>query len=90
MSEDLSALRADVLKVGHHARNSTSSVFLKAVRPSYAIVSLDKPSTYDDADEQAEVFDAIEATGAQLYRTDENGTILRRTDGSSSTVQTEK
>ncbi len=90
MSEDLSALRADVLKVGHHARNSTSSVFLKAVRPSYAIVSLDKPSTYDDADEQAEVFDAIEATGAKLYRTDENGTILLRTDGSSITVQTEK
>ncbi len=90
MSEDLSALRADVLKVGHHARNSTSSVFLKAVRPSYAIVSLDKPSAYDDADEQAEVFDAIEATGAKLYRTDENGTILLRTDGSSITVQTEK
>lgn len=89
MSSNLAALRADVLKVGHHARKSTSTVFLKAVQPSYAIVSLDKPSTYEDADEQAEVFDAIESCGAQLYRTDQDGTILLRTDGKTITVQTE-
>lgn len=90
MTSDLSALDADVLKVGHHARNSTSLVFLRAVSPSYAIASLDQPSAYDDSDEQAQVFSTIQQQGAALYRTDQNGTILLRSDGTRITVQTEK
>ena len=47
LARDSLALRADVLKVGHHGSStSTTPRFLRAVRPSVALVSVGAGNTY--------------------------------------------
>jgi competence protein ComEC len=73
-------LHADVLKVGHHGSNtSTSSAFLAAVRPRLALVSVGANNSYGHPD--AEVLERLEAAGVPVLRTDLAGTIIVRTDG---------
>ena len=84
--EDLSAT---VLKVGHHGSNtSTSYVFLRQVMPAYAIISCGKDNAYGHPHE--EVLSRLAAEGAAVYRTDECGTIVCRSNGAKVTVRTEK
>ena len=74
------ALRADLLKVGHHGSSTSSSEdFLSAVRPAYALISCGEDNSYGHP-EQA-VLDRLEAVGAEIYRTDRNGTIRVVCDG---------
>lgn len=73
-------LRADVLKVGHHgARTSTSEAFLNAVRPASAVISVGKGNTYGHP--TAEVLNRLKAHKVSVFRTDQQGTIIIRTDG---------
>lgn len=82
-------LRADVLKVPHHGSNSSSSyVFLRAVNPRHAIISVGKDNSYGHPDE--EVLGRLRNLGAQVYRTDEMGTIRCRTDGKRIAFRTER
>lgn len=84
--EDLSAT---VLKVGHHGSNtSTSYVFLRQVMPAYAIISCGKDNAYGHPHE--EVLSRLADEGAEVYRTDECGTIVCRSNGAKVTVRTEK
>ena len=84
--EDLSAT---VLKVGHHGSNtSTSYVFLRQVMPAYAIISCGKDNAYGHPHE--EVLSRLDDEGAAIYRTDECGTIVCRSNGAKVTVRTEK
>lgn len=84
--EDLSAT---VLKVGHHGSNtSTSYVFLRQVMPTYAIISCGKDNAYGHPHE--EVLSRLVDEGAAVYRTDECGTIVCRSNGAKVTVRTEK
>ena len=84
--EDLSAT---VLKVGHHGSNtSTSYVFLRQVMPAYAIISCGKDNAYGHPHE--EVLSRLADEGAVVYRTDECGTIVCRSNGAKVTVRTEK
>ena len=84
--EDLSAM---VLKVGHHGSNtSTSYVFLRQVMPAYAIISCGKDNAYGHPHE--EVLSRLADEGAVVYRTDECGTIVCRSNGAKVTVRTEK
>jgi competence protein ComEC len=77
---DGEGLRADVLKVGHHGSSTSSSaVFLDAVRPRLALVSVGAGNTYGHP--SVEVLRALAAHGAQVLRTDHDGTIVVRTDG---------
>ena len=68
------AIRAAVLKVGHHgSRSSTSAAFLAAVRPEVAIVS-----TREDRRRRLpfpEVLDRLDAVGARVFRTDHHGAV---------------
>ena len=74
------ALRADVLKVGHHGSSTSSSPrFLDAVRPRIALVSVGAHNSYGHP--SATVLDALAARGAQVLRTDRAGTVVVRTDG---------
>jgi competence protein ComEC len=73
-------LRADVLKVGHHgAKTSTSAAFLNAVKPSYAVISVGKGNHYGHP--TAEVLNRLKAYKVNIFRTDLQGTIIAKTDG---------
>lgn len=64
----------DVLKVGHHgSTTSTSQNFLNQIKPKYAIISVGKDNDYGHPNEA--ILKRLEEIGAQIYRTDEDGTI---------------
>jgi competence protein ComEC len=82
-------LFADVLKVGHHgSRTSTSYSYLREVMPDYAIISCGKKNDYGHPHE--ETLSRLNDAGAKIYRTDIQGTIVVKSDGSNIIVQTEK
>jgi len=75
-------LKANVLKVGHHGSNSsTTSGFLKAVAPQYAIISVGADNEYGHP--TPTILDRIAKAGVKVYRTDQSGTIVAKTDGKS-------
>lgn len=68
-------LKANVLKVGHHGSNTSSSEkFLKSVAPEIAIISVEKGNTYGHPD--TAVLKRLEKIGTKIYRTDEQGNIF--------------
>jgi competence protein ComEC len=72
-------LRADVLKVAHHgSATSTTSAFLAAVRPSIALISVGQKNRYRHP--SPDIVDSLTAHGVRVLRTDQQGTILLRTD----------
>lgn len=77
-------LKADVLKVGHHgSSSSTSPAFLKAVSPKHAVISVGKNNQYGHPD--SVILNRLSVYGAEIYRTDESGTIIAISDGESIT-----
>jgi competence protein ComEC len=73
-------LRADVLKVGHHGSNTSSTApFLALVRPRVALISVGAGNMYGHP--SASVLRALTASGAAVMRTDLEGSIVCRTDG---------
>ncbi|MDR0855606.1 MAG: MBL fold metallo-hydrolase [Christensenellaceae bacterium] len=65
----------DVLKVGHHGSNtSTSQEFLDVVRPEYGIISV-KEGTYNNLPSW-QVLERLESNNVTVYRTDLSGTIV--------------
>ena len=86
-------LRADFLKIGHHANDSTTQVFAQRVQPNYAAVSMKPLEEYGDKEraKKSAIFQRLEeAYGTEVYRTDRDGDIVVRTDGLKLTVTTEK
>ena len=73
-------VKADVLKVGHHgSSSSTSSAFLKAVSPKYAIISVGADNDYGHPTESTLL--NLSGAGVRLFRTDQEGTIVATCDG---------
>jgi len=65
---------ADVLKVAHHgSRYSSSAAFLAAVDPKVAVISAGAGNSYGHP--HPETLDRLAAAGAQVYRTDQQGTV---------------
>ena len=80
-------ISADVLKVGHHGSNTSSSkTFLEKVNPSYAIISVGTGNSYGHPSNTT--IQNLENQNIQIYRTDENGTIIMTSDGTNITFQT--
>jgi beta-lactamase superfamily II metal-dependent hydrolase len=78
-------INADVLKVGHHGSDSSSSSnFLKAVSPSIAIISCGAGNSYGHPHDIT--LKNLTDIGAVIYRTDLIGTIVIECDGKSVTV----
>jgi competence protein ComEC len=82
------ALRADVLKVGHHgSRTSSTPAFLEAVAPRVAVISCGVRNRFGHP--HASTLVALAAAGARVYRTDRDGAVVVTTDGRSLDVATE-
>ncbi|MGG3278773.1 ComEC/Rec2 family competence protein [Paenibacillus solani] len=73
-------LKADVLKVGHHGSDtSTSQKFLDAVNPKYAVISAGKDNKYGHP--KAAIINRLKRAKVTVYRTDTQGTITAISDG---------
>ncbi len=80
LDRDPGAVRATILKVGHHgSRTSTTPAFLEAVGPRVAVVSVGAGNGYGHPN--PEVMARLTARGATVLRTDQLGTLVLRTDG---------
>jgi competence protein ComEC len=81
-------LRADVLKVGHHGSvTSTGPAFLAAVRPRIALVSVGAGNAYGHP--SPAVLRDLAAAGATVLRTDQVGSLVVRTDGTTLSLRVE-
>ena len=79
--------RSDVLKCGHHGSStSTSSAFLQAVQPTYAVISCGVDNDYGHP--HRETLDKLKKANVEIYRTDEQDTILAVCDGTNITFET--
>lgn len=75
-------ISADVLKLGHHGSNSsTTKAFLDKVKPKYAVLCVSKGNDYKHPHKTT--MDKLKSRGIKLYRTDEGGTIVCTSDGNS-------
>ncbi len=82
LSEDeiTSDVDADVIKVGHHGSDSSSSVeFVKKVSPEYAIIMVGEGNSYNHPYQS--IIDRYESVGAKVLRTDLDGNIVCDSDG---------
>lgn len=74
------ALRADLLKVGHHgSRTSTSAHFLSAVSPSLAAISCGVRNRFGHPHPKA--LGTLASQGVPVARTDRGGQVIWETDG---------
>lgn len=81
-------LKADVYKADHHgSETSSSDVFLDAVDPDYVVISCGTGNTYGHPHQS--VLDKFQDRGIQVFRTDEQGTIVAVSDGSNIAWSTE-
>ena len=81
-------LSADVLKVGHHGSDSsTSYIFLRHVMPRYAVISVGKDNNYDHPNEKT--LSRLRDEGAEVFRTDLQGDVIATSDGRSISFATE-
>lgn len=80
-------IMSSVLKVGHHGSKTSSTVgFLKAVAPEYAVISVGANNSFGHPHE--ETVQRLLAQHSKIYRTDQQGAIVFRTDGSTMSVAT--
>ncbi|QNI33233.1 ComEC/Rec2 family competence protein [Alloacidobacterium dinghuense] len=76
----LGNLRSDLLKVGHHgSKTSTTSGFLGAVSPSYAVISVGQRNYYGHP--KLETLEKLETANVHTYRTDLLGASTFYLDG---------
>ena len=81
--------KTDVLNVGHHGSNTSSSrKFLEQVSPEIAVISVGKDNKYGHPKQV--IIDRLNKMGIKIYRTDLNGTILIKSDGNENKIETEK
>lgn len=73
-------IRCDVYQVGHHGSNTSSSAaLLDAAKPEYAVISCGEGNSYGHP--RAETLNNFRSRGIKVYRTDEQGTIIAKSDG---------
>jgi len=67
-------LSCDVLKVGHHGSHTSSTpLFLSAVHPRVAVISVGSHNTYGHP--SPETIDRLKSVGVRTFRTDRNGAV---------------
>jgi len=85
LKENLSIyLRSTFLKAGHHGSHTSSSLeFLKAVSPKYSLISVGEKNKYGHP--HKETLDILSFVKSKIFRTDESGTIVIKSDGQNDT-----
>lgn len=82
-------LKSDVLKVGHHgSQYSSSAAFLKQVSPRYAVIQVGQDNDYGHPKQVT--IDKLEKLKTLTYRTDKHGTIILTSDGENISFETIK
>ena len=77
----------DVLKVGHHGSDtSTTQAFLNKVKPEYSVISVGKNSY---GHPKASVLNRLKSIGSKIFRTDINGNVVLKTNGSNINFSTQ-
>lgn len=73
-------VKADVYQAGHHgSRSSSAEKFLDAVNPEAAVISCEEGNFYGHP--HAQTLNNLRSRGIKLYRTDEQGSIIAKSDG---------
>lgn len=73
-------ISADVIKIGHHGSNSSSTqTYINHVKPKYAVISAGKGNSYGHPHQKTMTL--LKDMGIPIYRTDEAGTIICTSDG---------
>ena len=79
-------INCQVLKVGHHgSRYSSSEDFIKKVNPAYGIIMVGKDNKYGHPTKKT--LDILNKYNVNIYRTDEEGTILMHLKGNDVTFE---
>lgn len=87
--DDCANLEADVLKIGHHGSDtSTSYMWLDAILPEYAVISCGANNSYGHPTDA--VLSRLHDAETAVYRTDLHGDITFISDGYSLSVDTGK
>lgn len=82
-------LKSDVLKVAHHgSKYSSTSSFINAVAPTYAVISVGGNNNYGHPTD--DVLSRLKGTGVTLFRTDIQGDVHCTSDGSKVSFDVEK
>ena len=82
-------LSSTILKIGHHGSDTaTSAPFLSAVGPFYAIISCGAGNKYGHP--SSAVLSRLERNNVKIFRTDQDGTIICKTDGHNIVWETNK
>ena len=82
-------INSNLLKVSHHGSNDASSAnFLVNVHPEYAIISVGKDNDYYHPHKVT--LDKLNRLGTKVYRTDQDGTIIVKSDGENINIETIK
>lgn len=80
-------IKSDVLKVGHHGSNtSTTDAFLDAVGPKYAVIQVGSENKYGHPTEKT--ISKLKEKNIEIYRNDLNGNVIAVSDGENITFNT--
>lgn len=79
----------EVLKVGHHGSQTSSSVaLLSALKTDYALISVGEGNRYGHPNQ--EVLDRFSLMDIPVFRTDQNGAMVVASDGNAVTVRPQR
>lgn len=80
MYQGTAELDTDILKVGHHgSKTSSNEEILDMITPMYGVISCGEGNSYHHPHKTA--LTNLQETGLELFRTDEQGSIISFTDG---------
>ncbi len=75
-------LNSDVLKIGHHGSETSSSIeFINTVSPEISLVSAGINNSYGHPADK--VISRLKEIGSKIFRTDKEGAVILQSDGTS-------
>lgn len=81
-------LKADVLKMPHHGSRFQLPELVERVTPQVVVISVGAHNTFGHPAQST--LDLLYKSGAQIYRTDQNGAVIVQTDGNKLEFKSEK